>query len=181
MPTNAVVFPDAVLSNVLKGRARGDIGATGGLGSVHAPFIPGAGGQLQQNMRLNLSADKLTARTELASQLDSLNRVLESSSEFRTLNHLQKQAYQVLLSGGVADALDLTKEDSRTLARYDTAAYTRPDGWSKAARGKAGMYTGHASVGKTVAPGAAPVRGGVRLCDDPRWVRRRLGYACRRQ
>lgn len=144
MPTNAVVFPDAVLSNVLKGRARGDIGATGGLGSVHAPFIPGAGGQLQQNMRLNLSADKLTARTELASQLDSLNRVLESSSEFRTLNHLQKQAYQVLLSGGVADALDLTKEDSRTLARYDTAAYTRPDGWSKAARGKAGMYTGHA-------------------------------------
>src|SRR5437764_1750735 len=37
MPTNAVVFPDAVCSDVLKGKARGDIAATGALGSVHAP------------------------------------------------------------------------------------------------------------------------------------------------
>src|SRR5262249_61623445 len=56
---------------------------------------------------------------------------------------------EVLLSGGVADALDLAKEDAKTVARYDTASYTRPDGWSKVSRGKAGMYTGHArALGK---------------------------------
>src|SRR5205085_3578328 len=43
MPTNAVVFPDAVCTDVLKGKARGEIAATGTLGSNYAPFIPGAG------------------------------------------------------------------------------------------------------------------------------------------
>jgi uncharacterized protein (DUF1501 family) len=149
MPTNTVVFPDAVCKDVLKGRARGDIAATGGLGSVYAPFIPGADGQLQKDMRLSLPRNTLTTRTELAAQLDTLNRALETSPEFKMLNHLQRQAYQVLLSGGVADALDLSKEDPRVVARYDTATYTRPDGWSKAARGRAGMYNGHAkAIGK---------------------------------
>jgi uncharacterized protein (DUF1501 family) len=62
---------------------------------------------------------------------------------------LQKQAYQVLLSGGVADALDLSKEDAKTLARYDTSKYVRPDNWSKVKRGQSGFYTGHAkAIGK---------------------------------
>src|SRR5262249_61307542 len=53
---------------------------------------------------------------------------------------------QALLSGGVADALDLSKEDPKTVALYDTRQYTTPDGWSKVSRGKAGMYTGHAKA-----------------------------------
>jgi len=92
MPTNTVVFPDAVCKDVLKGRARGDIAATGGLGSVYAPFIPGADGQLQKDMRLSLPKNTLTTRTELAAQLDTLNRALETSPEFKMLNHLQRQA-----------------------------------------------------------------------------------------
>lgn len=149
MPTNTVVFPDAVDREVLKGRARGDIAATGTLGSAHAPFIPGAGGQLQKDMRLNLSADKFSQRQHLVEQLDVLRERLEESPEYQRLDDLQRQAYQVLLGGGVADALDLRLEDARTLARYDTRQYVRRDGWSKAARGKAGMYTGHAqAIGK---------------------------------
>jgi uncharacterized protein (DUF1501 family) len=35
------------------------------------------------------------------------------------------------------------------VARYDTSRFARPDGWSKATRGKNGYYTGHAkSLGK---------------------------------
>jgi uncharacterized protein (DUF1501 family) len=35
------------------------------------------------------------------------------------------------------------------VARYDTSRFARPDGWSKAARGRNGYYTGHAkSLGK---------------------------------
>jgi uncharacterized protein (DUF1501 family) len=40
-------------------------------------------------------------------------------------------------------------EDPQTLAKYDTSRFVRPDGWSKANRGKRGYYTGHAkSLGK---------------------------------
>jgi len=146
MPTNAVVFPDAVCSDVLKGRARGDIAATGSLGSVHAPFMPGSGGQLQQNMRLSLPRERLADRQELLGELNRLSRQIEAAEERQAIDQLQKQAYQVLLSGGVADALDLSKEDPQTVARYDTRMHTRPDGWSKVARGKAGMYSGHAKA-----------------------------------
>lgn len=146
MPTNSVVFADAVDTTVLKGKARGDISATGALGAVHAPFIPGAGGQLQKNMRLNLPAERLADRTELLAKVDALAQQIEAADEFQTLDHLQKQAYRVLLSGGVADALDLKKEAPATLDRYDTSAYTHPDGWKKAKRGQGGMYNGYAKA-----------------------------------
>lgn len=146
MPTNSVVFADAVDSTVLKGKARGDISATGALGAVHAPFIPGAGGQLQRNLRLNLPADRLAERTELLAQVDALAQQIEAADEFQAIDQLQKQAYRVLLSGGVADALDLSKEDSGTRERYDTSEFTRPDGWKKVNRGQKGMYNGYAQA-----------------------------------
>ena len=146
MPTNTVVFPDSVCNDVLKGKARGDISSTGVLGADHAPFIPGAGGQLQKNMRLTLAKERLEDRQELLAELNRLNKRLESLDDKGAIDHLQKQAYQMLLSGGVANALDLTKEDKKTLARYDTSSYTRPDGWNKVSRGKQGMYTGHAKA-----------------------------------
>jgi hypothetical protein len=145
MPTNTVIFPDAVCSDVLKGKARGDIAATGPLGSVHAPFMPGSGGQLQKNLRLGMEKERLAERQGLLAGLDRL----DSGDDGQRLDDLQKQAFQVLLSGGVADALDLAKEDAATVARYDTEQYVRADGWSKANRGKQGMYTGHArALGK---------------------------------
>jgi hypothetical protein len=149
MPTNAVLFPDAVCADVRKGRARGEIAATGPLGSIHAPFIPGSGGQLQRNLRLSLSRERLADRRQLAAELNRLTRQVESAGERLLLDRFQEQAYQVLLSGGVADALDLSREDPRTVERYDTHRYDRPDGWSKVQRGKAGMYSGNArALGK---------------------------------
>lgn len=146
MPTNTVIFPDSVCNDVLKGKARGDISSPGSLGADHAPFIPGAGGQLQKNMRLSVAKDRLNDRQELLSEFNRLNRELETSDDRNPIDQLQRQACQMLLSGGVADALDLTKEDNKTLARYDTSAYVRPDGWSSVQRGKQGMYTGHAKA-----------------------------------
>ncbi len=65
------------------------------------------------------------------------------------MDKFQDQAVQLLLSGGVANAFDLSKEDPKTVAKYDTSKFAHPDGWSKAARGKRGYYTGHAkSLGK---------------------------------
>ncbi len=146
MPTNTVIFPEAACKDVLKGKARGDIASTGVLGAEHAPFIPGAGGQLQKNMQLTLAKERLEDRQQLLSELNRLNRRLDTLDEKGAVDHLQKQAYQMLLSGGVANALDLSKEDKKTLDRFDTSRYTRPDGWNKVSRGKAGMYSGHAKA-----------------------------------
>lgn len=143
VPTNTVIFPDAVCTDVLKGKARGEIAATGSVGSIHAPFIPGSGGQLQRNFRLNLPKERLADRQQLVAELDRLNRQVEAAGDGKLIDHFQKQAYQVLLSGGVADALDLSREEAKTVARYDTRRYDRADGWSKARRGKQGMYSGH--------------------------------------
>jgi hypothetical protein len=149
MPTNCVLFPQSVCNDVTKGSARGDIAATGAMGQVYAPFIVGGGGQLQANMKLNLARDRFEDRRELLSALGKLNRQIDTTEQIRTVDRLQEQAVQMLLSGGVADALDLSKEDPQTLARYDTNQYVRPDNWSKSNRGKRGYYTGSAkSIGK---------------------------------
>jgi uncharacterized protein (DUF1501 family) len=134
---------------VTKGSARGDIAATGGLGQVYAPFIPGGGGQLQRNMRLNLPRERLEDRQQLLAEFNRLNRQVFSASEALNMARYQDQAYQLLLSGKVAEALDLGREAPKLVARYDTSRYARPDNWSKAQRGKRGYYTGHAkSFGK---------------------------------
>jgi hypothetical protein len=149
MPTNAVVYPQSVCADVARGSARGNIAATGGLGQAHAPFILGTGDQQQKNLRLNVPRDRLQDRRLLLAELDRLTRGLDRTLPGPPLDSYRDQAYQVLLSGRVADAFDLSKEDAKTMARYDTNRFTRPDNWSKAARGKRGYYTGQArSIGK---------------------------------
>jgi hypothetical protein len=149
MPTNVVAFPQSVCADVARGGARGNIAATGPLGQAHAPFIPGTGGQLQKNLRLNLPRERLEDRRHLLTEFNRLTTGLERSQPADSLDEYRDQAYQVLLSGKVADAFDLGKEDARTVARYDTSRFTREDNWSKAARGKRGYYTGQArSIGK---------------------------------
>ena len=149
MPTNAAVFPQSVCTNVARGGARGNIAAAGELGPAHAPFIPGAGSQMQKNLRLNVPRERLQDRRLLLSEFDRLAEGLDRTLPGASLDSYRAQAYQVLLSGRVADAFALGKEDARTVARYDTERFTRPDGWSKARRGKLGYYTGQArSIGK---------------------------------
>lgn len=149
MPTNAVLFPQAVCSDVAKGAGRGDLGATGAMGPSYAPFIPGGSGQLLRNLRLNLPPERFRDRQELSSQLGALNRRFEREEQAQIFDRNQHQAAEVLLSGRVADALDLSREDARVVARYDTSRYVASDNWSRANRGRKGYYTGQAkSIGK---------------------------------
>jgi uncharacterized protein (DUF1501 family) len=149
VPTNAVVFPQVVSADVTKGGARGDMSATGTLGQVYAPFIPGSGGQLQKNMRLNLPRDRVEDRRQLLAGFDELSNLRERAEQAGTIGKFQEQAYQLLLSRQVADAFDLSQEDREVVARYDTSRYVRPHNWSQANRGKRGYYTGQAkSIGK---------------------------------
>lgn len=151
MPTSAVLFPQSVSPKAAKGQGRGDLAATGALGAAYAPFIPGGTGQLLKNLKLALSPDRFQDRQELRAQLDGLARHFEDDSPFESFDRNQQQACEVLLSGSVADALDLSREDPQLVERYDTTRFASRDDWRKANRGQRGYYTGHArSLGKSL-------------------------------
>lgn len=150
MPTNVVLLPQSVCADVVPGQGRGDLLSTGSLGIGNAPFVPGGSGQLLKNMRLNLPAERFQDRQELRLQLDQLGKQFENHAQFESLDRNQQQACEVLLSDSVAKALDLSTEDPRVVARYDTARFAA-NKWLSAQRGKKGYYVGHAkSLGKSL-------------------------------
>ena len=120
IPTNVVLFPRSVDPDVPGPEARGNISATGPYSKSYAPFIPGKGGQLQDDMNLAMPRERFFERRKLLAGLDSLNRAIDANGEVNALDDIQQQAAEVLLGGGVSRALDLSQEDARTLALYDT-------------------------------------------------------------
>jgi hypothetical protein len=149
-PTTTVLFPASVSKNVPGPSARGNLSATGSYGAGFAPFIPGKGGKLQEDMKLNLPRERfLSDRRSLLKALDQLNRQTDVSGSINAADEIQQQAYEVLLGGGVSKALDLSREDTRTLAMYDTSQYDGGTRWNKVKRGKAGLYNAQANtIGK---------------------------------
>ena len=151
-PTTAVLFPASVSKNVPGPSARGNLSATGSYGAGFAPFIPGKGygGKLQEDMKLNLPRERfLNDRQSLLRELDQLNRRADADGQIAASDDIQQQAYEVLLGGGVSKALDLSREDAKTLAMYDTSQYDGGTRWNKVKRGKAGLYNAQANtIGK---------------------------------
>jgi hypothetical protein len=131
MPTNAALFPRAVDASCHPVRFDfGNFLATGPVGAGFAPFVPGSGDTLQQNMRLKLAPAHLHERRRLLSQLDGIKRHIDTSGAMDALDAVQAKAFDVVLRGA-ADAFDLSREPSRTIARYDTAGLVRPESISK--------------------------------------------------
>jgi len=91
----------------------------GNLPSPYAAFDPSVGGQLLGDMRLQLPQNRFGDRRTLLAGLDQIKRHVGSNRTIDGLTRFQQQAFDVLL-GGVSDAFDVSKEDPRTVARYDT-------------------------------------------------------------
>ena len=51
---------------------------------------------------------------------------MDQTGSLSGLDRIQQQAFETIV-GGVADAFDLSKEDPRTVERYDTCSLLRPD------------------------------------------------------
>jgi uncharacterized protein (DUF1501 family) len=131
VPTNAVLFPRSVDPRTQPGTMNfGKFNATGPFGRAVAPFDPSAGGDLQKDMRLRLSLDRLLDRRALLSQLDRVKPALTEEGALDGLDRAREQAFNTIL-GKVADAFDLRKESERTVARYDTAPLVRPENINK--------------------------------------------------
>lgn len=127
LPRNVALFPRAV--DPMRGPAQEQFGkfwSTGSLGSAYAPFMPGSGGPAQEAMSLVLKRDRFDDRRQLLSGLDRIEREFDSSQRLVGTDRFQQQAFDTIL-GGAASAFDLSKEDPRTIERYDTAPLVRPD------------------------------------------------------
>jgi len=69
-----------------------------------------------------LSARRLTDRTQLLTGLDRIRRDVDSSGMMDAMDRFTQQAVNILTSGRLADALDLEKVDPVTLRRYQFSA-----------------------------------------------------------
>jgi hypothetical protein len=132
MPLNAALFPRA--GDPTTGPAVESFGkfdSTGLLGTAYAPFVPGASGSLQQDMELRLDLSRIEDRKGLLYGLDRAQRELNAKGGSAGADHFREQALQTIL-GGVSKAFDLSQEDAKTVARYDTAPLVRPEQISRA-------------------------------------------------
>ena len=122
MPTNVLLLPRAVDDKAMPGvTSFGKFDSTGTIGSAFQPFTPSGGGDLKADMKLPLPMNRLTDRRGLLTRLDRLKRSFDDNGRREGLDRIREQAFSTIL-GGVADAFDLSKEDPRTIARYDTSA-----------------------------------------------------------
>jgi len=79
-------------------------------------------------MKLSMSRDRFDDRRSLLRSLDDVRRKFDRVAETSGLNGLQTQALDLIAQGG-AEAFDLSKEDPRTIARYDTSGFYDPQQW----------------------------------------------------
>lgn len=92
-------------------------GSPGYLGPIYKPFSPN---DAKNVLRLNrgITAERLGDRTDLLSSLDTIRRDIDGGGQLDALDSYTRRAYEMITSGEVADALDLSKEDAEIVRRY---------------------------------------------------------------
>ncbi len=94
-----------------------DPGEPGFLGPTFAPFIPD--GQGLADMKLDgITTDRLGNRKQLLSSVDRLRRDMDADGQLEGVDSYSQQAFDVLTSSKLVDALDLSKEDPQVRERY---------------------------------------------------------------
>ena len=121
MPRNIWLHPQAVDAKAKDPiMSLGKFDVTGPLGPAYAPFQPSGKGDFRQDMKLTVDPARLGDRRALLGSLDNWRRAVESGAVTTGLDKFQSQAFETL-TGGVSEAFDISKEDPKVLARYDTS------------------------------------------------------------
>ena len=91
----------------------------GFLGPALAPFRPM--GPARDDMILHgINVNRLADRRTLLRSFDTLRRDVDASGTVRGMDQFTEQAFGLLTSSRLAEALDLSREDPRVIARYGT-------------------------------------------------------------
>ena len=87
------------------------------LGVSHTPFMPM--GDVKSDMALNrITTERLADRRQLLSSFDRFRRDMDSSGLMEGLDSFQTQAFDILTSDKLLNALDLASEDPKLRERY---------------------------------------------------------------
>ncbi len=91
----------------------------GFLGVGQTPFQ--SQGPTRKDMVLNgVTSARLGDRRTLLTSMDRLRREVDQANRFNGIDQINEQALNILTSSKLANALDLSKEDPRIVARYGT-------------------------------------------------------------
>ena len=75
---------------------------------------------LLDNLQPRVPNLQIDGRLDLLRQLDQLNRRVDATGTMDGLDQYTRQAVELIRGGAIRRALDLSREDPRTLAAYDT-------------------------------------------------------------
>lgn len=116
-PTHPSVPPAMALAEKTRHAPWSEPGGPGFLGAAFAPFKPDSEGM--SNLKLNgVTLDRLQDRQSLLSGLDQLKRDADASGLLNGMDAFNQAAFGVLTSNKLLDALDVSKEDPKVVARY---------------------------------------------------------------
>jgi hypothetical protein len=116
-PVNKYVPPFVGLSPKMGHVPWSDAGQPGFLGIAHAPFKPDGAGKA--DMVLNgVTLDRLADRKNLLAKFDHFRRDVDASGMMEGLDSFNEQAFGLLTSSKLLEALDIEKEDPKVRATY---------------------------------------------------------------
>ena len=116
-PVDTAVPPFIGLAPKMKTSTWANNGQPGFLGHAYAPIKPNADGLA--NMTLSgITVEKLGDRKSLMNKFDGLRREADATGTLAGADEQTRQALEILTSTKLANALDLSREDSRVRDRY---------------------------------------------------------------
>ncbi len=125
IPTNCLVLPEAVepglkLGGNFETGALPTLTSPGELGASYAAFDPSGGDTLRKNFQLKIPTERFEDRRKLLAGFDTIRREVDMNGAMEGADKFQQQAFDVI-TRGVGDAFDITREDPKTIAKYDTS------------------------------------------------------------
>ena len=90
-----------------------------------SPWLPGPGDLPE--MALKVGGKRFRGRKALLQSFDNLRRNIDTQSEIRAMDTFQEQAFAVLTSSKLGNALDVTQEDPKLRERYGYGSPQRTD------------------------------------------------------
>jgi hypothetical protein len=100
----------------LRGSTRGT--EPGFLGIQHRPFTPNGPGLANLSLANGINEERLDQRQGLLDSFDNLRRDIDVSGTFEGMDSFHSQAFDIVTSGGIRTALDLSQEHPRVRDRY---------------------------------------------------------------
>jgi hypothetical protein len=125
MPRSVLILPEAMQPGVkwqsnFETNVLPTLTQPAELGPAYEAFNPAGGTQLKKDLELKLPRERFDDRRDLLGQLDGFKRRFDKTREMDGVDAFQRQAYELILKG-VAEAFDLSKEDAKTIEKYDTS------------------------------------------------------------